>query len=269
MSREPMEAYTAQNKRAWEHDAYAFWVREAGTPAQRAQEDIENPLRMLRRHARYFDATQGVRIANICGSCGKKAVPLALLGASVTLFDLSEGNLRYARETADAAGVPLETVAGDVLATDMETYGGRFDIVFMEGGILHYFHDLNRFMQVQWRLLRPGGRLILSDFHPLHKLMDVLALGTEAGEGDYFDTRIFESEMAHAKFYDEAVRRQFPKVSLRRYTLSEIINAVLDAGFILRRFDELPAWTDAKLPGEFVMLADKPGQDSTAGNGSA
>ena len=41
-----MEDYSLQHKKAWEFDAFA-----------------------------------GVRVANICGSCGKKAISLALLGA--------------------------------------------------------------------------------------------------------------------------------------------------------------------------------------------
>lgn len=54
------------------------------------------------------------------------------------------------------------------------------------------------------------------------------------------------------------IRAGFPKCRLRRYTLSEIINAVPEAGLLIRRFDEHPAWTDSRLPGEFTLLADKP-----------
>lgn len=62
--------------------------------------------------------------------------------------------------------------------------------------------------------------------------------------------------MPHARFYDEETRRTFPKCSLRKYTLSEIINGVIGAGFTLRRFDEHPAWTNRDLPGEFTILAE-------------
>ncbi len=47
---------------------------------------------MLRRYTDYFDRYENVRIANICGSCGKKAIPLAILGAEVTVFDISMDN---------------------------------------------------------------------------------------------------------------------------------------------------------------------------------
>lgn len=68
-----------QNKKAWEYSAYDFWVKNSGTPVERAKKDIENPLGMLRKYAQYFDNYKNIRIANICGSCGKKAIPLALL----------------------------------------------------------------------------------------------------------------------------------------------------------------------------------------------
>lgn len=63
--------------------------------------------------------------------------------------------------------------------------------------------------------------------------------------------------MAHARFFEEDVRKQMPKCSLRRYTMSEIINSIINSGFMLRKFDEYPAWTNEKLPGEFTIVASK------------
>ena len=71
----------------------------------------------------------------------------------------------------------------------------------------------------------------------------------------YFLTDIFEGEMAHARFYDEPVRSQMPKCLYWKYTVSEIINAIITAGFCLKRFDEHPSWENADLPGEFTAVA--------------
>ena len=168
-----------QHKRAWEYDAYNFWVEHNGTPEVRAKEDAENPEKMLRKYAAYFDSYEGIKIANICGSCGKKAIPLALLGADVTVFDISEENRRYAMETAQAANVSIHYAVGDVMDIDLGQYGGTFDVVFMEGGILAYFHDINAFMHIMCSLLKPGGKMICSDFHPFIKIMDTLKLETQ------------------------------------------------------------------------------------------
>ena len=245
-----------QHKAAWEFDAYDFWVRHAGTPRERAAEDRADPLRMLRKYAAYFDRYEGVRIANICGSCGKKAIPLALLGAEVTVFDISEDNRRYALETAEAAGTHIDFVLGDVMEIDLAVYGGRFDVVFMEGGVLHYFHDPDAFMRLMYALLAPGGRMICSDFHPFTKISDTLHLETPSMS--YFSREVFEGEMAHARFYEEEVRRRIPKCRYRKYTVSEIINAVIGAGFTLLRFDEHPSWENESLPGEFTAVAVRP-----------
>ena len=250
-----MREYSRQNKEAWEYDAYAFWVRTSGRPEERARRDREDPEGMLRRYAAYFDRYEGVRVANICGSCGKKAIPLALLGAEVTVFDISEDNRRYAAETAQAAGVQIGFEVCDVLELDLSKYGGYFDVVFMEGGILHYFHDIGEFMGIMYALLKPGGKMICSDFHPFTKIMDALKLETPAMS--YFSTDVFEGEMAHARFYDGETRRRMPTCSYRKYTVSEILNAILRAGFALERFDEHPSWENEKLPGEFTAVAVK------------
>ena len=55
-----MEDYSKQHKKAWEFDAYDFWVRTAGTPEERASKDRENPKKMLKQYANYFDSFEGV-----------------------------------------------------------------------------------------------------------------------------------------------------------------------------------------------------------------
>ena len=189
------------------------------------------------------------------GHAEKKAVPLALLGAEVTVFDISEANRRYAMETAAAAGVSMEYEVCDIMEIDLSRYAGYFDVVFMEGGILAYFHDIDAFMGIMYALLKPGGKMICSDFHPFIKIMDTLKLETPTM--DYFSKEVFEGEMAHARFYEDSIRRQFPKCMYRRYTVSEIINAVIGSGFTLKRFDEHPEWEDKTLPGEFTAVAVK------------
>ena len=250
-----MEDYSLQHKKAWEFDAYNFWVKTVETPAERAVKDKAAPKKMLKQHAQYFDTFEGIRVANICGSCGKKAIPLALLGAEVTVFDISEDNKRYAMETAAEAGVSINFEVCDILKINMEQYAGSFDVVFMEGGILHYFHDINEFMKIMNKLLKSGGKMICSDFHPFIKIFDILKFGQPTP--GYFYSEVFEGEMAHARFYDEEIRKQMPKCQYRKYTISEIINGIIDAGLTLERFDEHPSWEDEKLPGEFTAIAKK------------
>lgn len=245
-----MTDYIRQNKHAWEYGTYDYWVRESGTPEERAMKILANPIGTLKKHAAYFPAYEGIKIANICGSCGKKAVPLALLGAEVTVFDLSEENRRYAVELAAAAGAPITYQVCNVLEIDLNIYQNQFDVVFFEGGVLHYFHDLDAFMTIMHALLRPGGTMICSDFHPFTKISDILQFGQPA-PGYFFD-EVFEGPMPHSGGVESA-----PTCLYRKYTISQIINSVIGCGFKLHRFDEHPAWTDPRLPGEFTIIACK------------
>ena len=242
------------NKLAWEYRAYDFWVRQNGAPEEMAARIAADPAGSLKRYAAYLGDVRGQRVANICGSCGKKALAIALLGAEVTVFDISGENRRYAMEAAQAANTRLDYQVRDVMALD-SAWDGQFDTLFMEGGVLHYFHDLPAFMAVMHRLLRPGGRMICSDFHPLTKVIDALHL--EQPARSYFDDAPFEGEMAHARFYAGEERAAFPQCSYRKHTLSDIINGAVGAGFALQRFDEHPSWADPALPGEFTMIAIK------------
>lgn len=244
-----------QNKEAWEYNTYDFWVMEAGHPQERAKKILADPIGTLKRYASYFDTFNGIRVANICGSCGKKAVPLAILGADVSVFDISEDNKKYAVELAEASKVSINYEVCDVLEIDLQKFGEYFDVVFMEGGILHYFHNIDDFMKMMYALLKPNGRMICSDFHPFTKISDVMDF--QQPTMGYFAREVFEGEMAHARFYDEETRKNFPKCSLRKYTISEIINAVIGSGFTLTKFDEHPAWTNNDLPGEFTLIANK------------
>lgn len=250
-----MKDYSSQHKKAWEYNAYEFWLKQSGTPADRAKRDLENPIGMLKKYSGYFDTYNGIKIANICGSCGKKAVPLAILGAEVTVFDISEENKKYALEVAAAAKVNLNFEVCDILEIDIEKYGNYFDVVFMEGGVLHYFHDIDEFMCMMYSLLRDDGQMICSDFHPFTKISDILNF--KQPTMSYFSTETFEGEMAHSRFFEESVREQMPKCSYRKYTISEIINSIITNGFTLKRFDEHPAWTNENIPGEFTAVARK------------
>lgn len=247
------------NKAAWEYRAYEHWSNDA-SPSEKAAHIKSDPKARLRYHQKYFENIKGLKIANPCGSNGRIAVPLALLGADVTVFDISDENRRYALELAKEADTVLQYIVGDFCEVDTEQFGGLFDIVYAEGGILHYFSDLDAFTRALYAITKPMGQLILSDFHPFRKTS---ASGSAAmsvsqfTDGDYFDARIHAGNVACQDFFDADEQALFPKCSLRYYTMSEIINTVIQSGFILRKLVEHPNYSDPKLPGEFTIIANK------------
>jgi len=254
-----MDTAVQINKKAWEYRAYEFWTKNYGSPKEKAAQIKQDPKARLRYHQKYFEAVNGVRIANVCGSNGRIAVPLAVLGAEVTVFDISEENRRYALELAECASVCINYELGDFYDVDLNKYEAFFYITYLEGGILHYFHDIDRFTCLLYQITKPGGKLILSDFHPFRKIFVKGIPGKNAvlTNGNYFDSEIHNGDVAYKSYFPEADQENFPNCCLRFYTLSEIINAVIHAGFQLLEFTEHPHWEDQNIPGEFTIYAAK------------
>jgi hypothetical protein len=63
--------------------------------------------------------------------------------------------------------------------------------------------------------------------------------------------------VALKSFFPLEEQKSFLDCIYRFYTLSEIINAVINAGFTLKEFLEHPNWENNKLPGEFTIFAVK------------
>ena len=248
-----MREQAEQNKIAWEYRAYE--MRTTKKPIQETAKEIrDDPKRFLRFHQNYFSDIAGKRIANVCGSDGRRTVPFAVLGAEATLFDISEPQIKYALELAEAVGVKLEYVLGDFIETDVTKHGNMFDFVYTEGGIIGYFSDIDAFTKMLYAITKPGGQLILSDFHPFRKVIDVEALN-----GDYFDSRMCDSNVPLHIFAPAEEQSAFPKILKRSYTISEIINSVIASRFTLNEFLEhrYTEYKDGKLPAEFTIVANK------------
>lgn len=212
-----------------------------------------DPKASLKKHQDYFQEVTGQRIANLCGSNGRKAVPLALLGADVTVFDISEDNRRYALELAACAETKIEYVVGDIYEIDLKRYRKQFDVLYLEGGILHYFHDLKAFTAILFALLKPGGKLILSDYHPIKHCINEESHYIPL----YFDQDTYEENIVYQSHFDPAEQADFPKVMLRHYTMSEIVNTIISSGFTLAQLDEHRGWNGENIPWEFTIVATR------------
>ncbi|MFD1676576.1 class I SAM-dependent methyltransferase [Alicyclobacillus fodiniaquatilis] len=242
---------SARNQSAWSARAYEAWVSEMGNPVEQATKFQADPRYPLRRHLKYIGDPAGKRILNPLGSHGGRAVPLAILGADVTVIDISEANKRYAEQVAAAAGVSIRYICSDFLKAPVSPELMNFDVILMELGILHYFTDLDLLFTIINRFLHDKGRLLLTDFHPVAgKLL-------HSEKGDYFDSSFVEETVAYTSLLPTHEQALLPKVLLRKWTVGEILNALAKNGMYVRLFDEEPDKENPKIPRFFNIVADK------------
>lgn len=251
------EQQSETNKAAWSYRAYEHWVHYSGLPDKAATQMRSDPASFLRHELPYLGDVAGKRVINLMGSNGRKAVPLSLLGADVTVVDISPEGARYAMELAEAAGVHINYIVSDVMALPIQELANSFDIAYMEAGIFHYLADISAFAQIVNVMLSPGGRLVASDFHPIRKCVSVNG-GKISLAGSYFDERFHESDVAFQQFFSKEEQESFPKCRLRYWTLGEIVTAFAHAGLVIDQLVELPDSQLADIPGKFVLTAGKP-----------
>jgi 2-polyprenyl-3-methyl-5-hydroxy-6-metoxy-1,4-benzoquinol methylase len=237
-----------RNREAWNADRYDAWVRGIGTPETEAQVLIADPAFKVRRLLPYLGDVAGQRICNVQGSHGRVAVALALLGAEASVIDFAEENRRYALELAAAAGVTIDYHLGDVIEAGDLGLDGSFDAVAMELGIVHYHQDIARFFAVIAGLVRPGGRMVLNEFHPVERM-----LFQPGREADYFRAGPIVGDVPDPT----GDGRSLGSCVYRNWNLGEIVTAAIGAGWRIDLLEELPAWTDPKIPGMFTLVATK------------
>ncbi|WP_062107482.1 class I SAM-dependent methyltransferase [Bacillus niameyensis] len=246
-----------QNKLAWEYRAYEHWSTNYGAPEKMGREIRENTDRWLNYYIKDLGDVSGKRIVNLLGSGGIRAVSLAVLGADVTVVDISAENARYAQELSKGAGVKINYIVSDLFDIPINKMKNSFDIVFMEFGILHYFTDLQQLAKIIYDLLNENGKLLLRDFHPFNKVIEVNEKdGTLKLKGSYFDQALRLNPVAYEGLFPEEEQESFPKTYLRKWTFSEIITSFAEQGFIIRKMYEEPDKANHFIPANYMIVAE-------------
>jgi len=114
-----------------------------------------------------------------CGT-GRHAIWLASAGARVTAVDFSEGMLAQARRKAGAQRV--EFIVHD-LHEPLPFDAGTFDLV-VSGLVLEHIRELAPFFCEARRVLKAGGRAVVSNMHPAMFLRGTQARFTDPASGE-------------------------------------------------------------------------------------
>ena len=105
----------------------------------------------------------GDSILDIGGGPGHYSIHYAKQGHTVTLLDLSDENVRFAKKKARQYSVKIRALQGNAL--DLSGFADdSFDIVFLMGPLYHLLSEEKRICAIREaeRVLKPGGYLFCS-----------------------------------------------------------------------------------------------------------
>ncbi|MRX83726.1 class I SAM-dependent methyltransferase [Eggerthella guodeyinii] len=263
--------YVEANKEAWE-EAFEHrlpgWGEDVAERLQREELPFLNPDLALK--LRSLDLA-GKDVAQFCCNNGRELLSLMQLGPARGVgFDIAENILDQARDSVRRAGVERCTfVAGDVLAVP-PAYDGAFDLVLFTVGAITWIEDLDALFARVATCLKPGGAMVVHDFHPV---MNMLPLPGEPG----FDAEP-PSRLAYSYFRSEpwienegmgylSERYESKTLTSFSHTMSAIVNATCRAGLTVDALDEFDydvglsdAYDGRGLPLSFLLTARKRGE---------
>ncbi len=164
-------------------------------------------------------------------------------GAIVTGVDLSSNAIETAKQLSRECNIPAEFVCSDIyeLPKHLE---GQFDIVYTSHGVLTWLYDLNKWADIVAHYLKPGGTFYIVEFHPFTHMFN--EEWTSFSEPYFYNGEHIETE-EQGSYGDRSAdfshtAHEWP------HTLSEIQNALRDAGLIVEFCHEFPYVTSECFP---------------------
>jgi ubiquinone/menaquinone biosynthesis C-methylase UbiE len=184
---------------------------------------------------------------------GVNAMSLARMGAQVTGTDISDEAIDIARELAGELAVDAKFVQANLY--DLPTVlDGEFDMVFTGYGTLSFLPDIPRWAEVVAQFLKPGGTVTIVEIHPVLNLFDDVD-GELRVVRSLFESRQVHHEMSksYADRIDDEVEVEKHSIYGWRWTVEEVVNALVGAGLTIERLREVPYDARQRLP---LMVPD-------------
>jgi len=189
-------------------------------------------------------------------SDGMAPLAFAAMGARITVADPSQSMLDMLMIRARIIGVELNFVQTDL--HDLAAInGGSFELAYAAQAT-RQIGDIDRFCAEVHRILNPGSRFIINEYHPVRRIWKQEP-GHPRAECSYFDRR-------RVREGDELIPDpNAPGVSLGKYdfcwTVSDHFRALAEAGFRVTALEEIgdvrQKWEVPNLKGlpEQIVLA--------------
>jgi hypothetical protein len=213
---------------------------------------------------------RGKKLVHLQCNAGQDTISLAKLGAIVTGVDISDTAIGFACELSKDSGIPASFIRADVydwLDQAVET-GEPYDVVFSSYGAICWLSDLHRWADRIGKILSPGGKLVLMEFHPFASIFeedwsikyDYFTSGKPMSWGDGIGDYVAMSGTALSPMGNMEGVKDFVNPNPCHewiWTIENILQNIIAAGLSILVFKEYPYSNGAKLMNDMI---EKPGR---------
>lgn len=186
----------------------------------------------------------GKRLLHLQCHFGLDTLSWARRGAQATGADFSAESITVAKRLAEELRLDAHFVCSDIY--DLESnLDGRFNVVFTSYGVLVWLPDLPRWAEMIAHFLDEGGVFYIVEEHPLGGAL-VQEDGKLIAAEPYFDVGPTECP-GDGTYADLTATLSVPSYQWQ-HSLSDVINALADAGLRIEFLHEFPSCGWQRLP---------------------
>lgn len=222
------ENYLDINRQAWNkktdiHIDSEFYGQKSFLEGKNSLNSIELDL---------LGNLKGKKVLHLQCHFGQDTISLSRLGAKATGVDLSDKAIDIAKETAQKLGIDTQFINCDIYSLP-DYLDEEFDIVFTSYGTIGWLPDLEKWAKVVHRFLKPEGKFLLVDFHPIVWMFDDNF--EKIGHNYFKDQPIIE--IANGTYADKDAPVSLKTISWN-HSISEILNSLIKNDLTIASFDE-------------------------------
>ncbi|WP_236537124.1 class I SAM-dependent methyltransferase [Sphingobacterium composti Ten et al. 2007 non Yoo et al. 2007] len=175
---------------------------------------------------------KGKRILHLQCHFGQDSISLSRLGAEVVGIDLSDKAIETAKILAQKTNSPAKFICCDLY--DLPQHLDQvFDLVFTSYGTIGWLPDLNRWASIISKFLKPNGKFIFVEFHPVVWMFDD---SFEKIGYNYFNTGpIVETETGTYADREADLKQEYV---CWNHSMSEVITSLIQNGLHLNTIEE-------------------------------
>jgi ubiquinone/menaquinone biosynthesis C-methylase UbiE len=175
---------------------------------------------------------KGMRILHLQCHFGQDTLSLARMGAEVTGVDFSDAAIEKAQSLAAELELDARFVQCDVYSLK-DHLDETFDMVFTSYGAIGWLPDLTRWADIVQHFAKPGGRLVMVEFHPVVWMFDPKFKTLDFA---YFNTGPIV-EHCEGTYADPQAPISYASVGWN-HPISDVLQGLLNAGLRLEQFRE-------------------------------
>ncbi len=223
-----MENYLKTNKKLWDARVGIHYNSEF----YKLREFLNGKTSFSSLEEHLLGGVSGKSVLHLQCHFGMDTISLSRLGAKATGVDFSKKAIATAKKLASDCAEKTTFICSDIYELPL-ILKKRFDILYTSFGVIGWLPDLDKWAKIIQRYLKPGGKFVFAEFHPVVWMFDN---DFKKIEYSYFNREPIR-ELEEGTYADKKASLHLESITWN-HGLADVIQSLLDNKIEIVDFQE-------------------------------